>query len=228
MRFGFIAAMQPEAAVFEAASGQLANGAEYVVLLSGPGQKNAARAANTLLRSGCDALVSWGMAGGVAPALGTGDVVVSAGAMAGTGERLEFAPDAAADFRARLADRLAPLDGIAMSASAAALTVGDKARLYSQFGADTVDLESAAIAYVARSARAGFACVRVVVDDARFDVPAAALAGLADDGSVAVGKTVLALVEHPEQLLRMLRLARHFRRALASLETAARLLTTPA
>jgi hypothetical protein len=94
--------------------------------------------------------------------------------------------------------------------------------LHQRYGACAVEMEALAVAQVARSARLPFLCVRAVVDPAGFDVPAAALAGMGEDGRLRPWRTLTALLGTPQQVPAMLGLAVHYRRALGALRDTVR------
>jgi 6-phosphogluconate dehydrogenase len=85
-----------------------------------------------------------------------------------------------------------------------------------------VDMESAAVARTAQASGVGFAAVRAISDEVDFDVPAAALAGLNDDGSISAAAVLTALCKQPREFRALLELARRFQRAEKSLRQAAR------
>lgn len=159
------------------------------------------------------AIVSFGIAGGLAGDLGPGSIVVADQVMAGTEN---FATDAA--WRQALA-RLIPdarIGAIAGSDTAVA-SVAAKAALHAQTRAQAVDMESHIAARVAAAHGLPFACLRVVADDATRALPPAALAGLAPGGSINVIAVLLALAGAPGQLPRLIRVSFDTRTAMSTL-----------
>ncbi|MEQ8663264.1 MAG: purine phosphorylase [Gammaproteobacteria bacterium] len=221
MRFGIVAALDSEARVFGEPQGRLLDEHEYRLVVSGPGRANAARATNELIHGGCEVLLSWGLAGGLDPAFAPGQVIV--GTRLHSSGTLVFEPDGA--LVTALCARLDPARfqrAVMMSVEIPVSSRQEKASLYQRFGAATVDMESLAVAQVARSARRPFLSVRAVVDPAGFQVPEAALAGMHDDGTLRPWRTLAALLEAPGEIPAMLRLAAYYRRALAGLRATAR------
>ena len=157
---------------------RLLRGLPYLVRCEGPGAANARRAAQALIAEGCDALVSFGVAGGLDPKLRPGDIV-----------------------RDRIHDATAPVASPA-----------EKARLFRDTGAVAVDMESEAIAKVARAAKARFAAVRAIVDPAERGLPRAIRAD---------GVDWLALAARPDDWLKLIALARDWRRAKRALRDVA-------
>ena len=226
MRFGIIAAIEPEARVFQRPTGRLLGIDEYIVAVAGPGRENAARMANQMVNDGCEVLISWGVAGALSGDYRAGDLILSAQAMTGTGEMLSFDEQLRARFAAALGENPMPRPGTVVTVATAAATARDKALLRKRFGADAVDMESTAIAYVARSAAKGYLCIRAIVDNADFNIPSAAFKGLDGNGKLRPLRTVAEALENPTQIPQLIRLARDFRRSVKTLQRAARRLVS--
>ncbi|MGI8839333.1 MAG: hypothetical protein ACR2F8_00875 [Caulobacteraceae bacterium] len=157
-------------------------------------------------------IVSFGLAGGLDPALKAGDLVVGT-AVNGV------AADAAWTARLTAALPGARLGAFA-SGEAMIATPEAKAALFDQTGAVAADMESHLIA------RAGipFAILRAVSDPAGRALPRAALVGLKANGEVDIGAVLKALAADPRQLAALLRTAREAGAAFRSLRDARHLL----
>lgn len=170
-------------------------------------------------------LVSFGVCGGLDPALRVGDLLI-AGEVVADGRRI--AADAA--WTAALATALpeAQIGNIAAGdvivGSAAA-----KAELRRASGAAGVDMESHQVARAARAAGLPFAVVRAVSDTADRALPQSARAGFktrpGSDGQPDVGAVILALARRPWELPALIQTALDAAKAMRSLERAARMLT---
>lgn len=165
------------------------------------------------LTQGARGVISIGIAGGLNPALRTGDVVI-ASAVATAGQRIETDPA----WRRRLT-MLLPRAGTAMIATAEdiALTPGAKATLFRTTGADAIDLESGIAAELARAHGLPFAVLRVISDETAIGLPAAAAVVLDAAGEVDIAALCLSLVMHPAQLPALMRAASDSRAALREL-----------
>ena len=104
-----------------------------------------------------------------------------------------------------------------LGASTVAATVAEKARLYSETGAAAIDLESAAVARVARMHRATFAVLRAICDTSARALPPAALAALDTRGAIAIGRVLASIVARPAQIPALLALASDAMTALCAL-----------
>jgi adenosylhomocysteine nucleosidase len=133
---------------------------------SGPGPERAAQAARAALASGAQALVSWGLAGGLDPALAPGAVVVPSAVLV-DGACFACAADWAAAVRAAArgdAQATVAAGGTLLAVAAPLATPAAKTHAGAATGAVAADMESGAIAAAAANAGVPFVAVRVVVD----------------------------------------------------------------
>ncbi len=165
----------------------------------------AAEAALRLERDGATALVSFGLAGGLDPALRPGMVVVPDTVLAG-GRR--FAADA------RLAARFGGLTGHCLVAGDAIVAdAAAKRALFAATGAQAIDLESGSVARVADEHGLPFAVVRAICDPAERDLPPAALVALDHGGAIGLLAVLRSVARRPGQIPGLLALARDAARA---------------
>ncbi len=105
------------------------------------------------------------------------------------------------------------MSGDLAAADAPITEVDEKRRLFAATGAAAVDMESAAVAEVARAAGVPFLALRAVADPACRAIPPAALAGLRSDGTIDATAVVRAVASHPQEVVRLVRLAGDYHRA---------------
>jgi hopanoid-associated phosphorylase len=167
---------------------------------------------NAALRQGASGVISFGTAGGLAPDLKVGDVVV-ASAIVKDQARLFTDPVWSEillrKLRARHAEIACVDDPVAHAA--------DKRTLRGRTGASAVDMESFIAAAVALEQAVPFVACRVIIDPAERTLPAAALAGFRRDGTLDVAAVLFALLRHPGELPDLIRLGREARAARAAL-----------
>ena len=188
---GFVTGLQAEARVARRLGLALAGGGT---------PDGARRAAAALVDAGATALVSFGLAGGLDPALRAGAVVVPL-SVVGAGTR--FATDP------KLCRWLgSPPSGTLAAETAAVATVAAKARLRALTGADAVDLESGVVAEVASARGVPFAALRAICDPATRDLPPTALVALDASGAVAGWSVAKSLFARPGDIAGLLALAR--------------------
>ena len=88
------------------------------------------------------------------------------------------------------------------------ITATEKARLYRETGALTVDMESHVVAQAARRHGLKFAVLRVVSDTASANLPSAVLDGLKPDGDPNLAGVLKGLARRPRGLPGLIRLGR--------------------
>jgi adenosylhomocysteine nucleosidase len=169
------------------------------VQVGGGTSAGAADAARKLVDLGANALVSFGLAGGLDPSLRPGTVVVPDAVL--SEDRL-YATDS------RLADRFGGLTGHSLLAgTSVAADAATKFRLHRDTRAQAIDLESGSVAKFADTLGLPFVVVRAICDPAERDVPPAALLALDPRGGIALSRVLLSLLRQPGQIPAMLTLA---------------------
>jgi len=177
------------------------------------------RALSAAVARGCSGIVSFGTAGGLAPDLQPGALIV-ADAVAGPFGRIPTDAAWADRLAAALSEGpLAPrLQRGPMAAVAAPLmSADDKRALHRSTGALAVDMESHLAGAVAAARGVPFAVCRAIVDPAWRTLPSAATAGLRDDGSTALAPILRELMRQPSQIGALLQIALDARAARLSL-----------
>ena len=184
------------------------------VISAGGSARRAHEGALALADRGAGALLSFGIGGGLDPALAAGDLVVANAVIAPDGRR--FATDPA--WRERLG-RLQISLNVASIAGSERMLHGPhaKAALRAATGAALVDMESHAVAAAAAARGLPFMAVRAVADPAGRAVPWCARAGLSADGRTRPLMVLGRLCLHPWELPALIALARETARALQGL-----------
>jgi adenosylhomocysteine nucleosidase len=171
-----------------------------VICNQSSGLRAALRAA---IARGASGIISFGIAGGLAPELAAGDWVVASGVRSG---KDIIATDRA--WAQRLLDIL-PNAVHAHVVGADAVVPGpvEKFQLYDGTGAAAVDMESHIAAEIAAEHRIPFAACRVIIDPAHRVLPHAATLGLRRDGTPDVPAIVRSIYRKPGQLPDLARVA---------------------
>jgi adenosylhomocysteine nucleosidase len=165
----------------------------------------------------CRAVISFGIAGGLDPALRPGDVVVGTGIVSLAG-RFESDPALVESLAGSLSgsgSRLVRAD--LAGADAAVLSVTAKNDLYRASGAAAVDMESHVAAAFARRHGLPFAALRAVCDPAERALPAFAAAALTPEGEPDIRAVLGALLRGRARIGDLIRLARDSSAAFAAL-----------
>ena len=193
-----------------------------LLAVSGMGASAAARSATALVGAGATALASWGMAGGLDPALAAGTIFLPDEVISPDGATVATARD----WRERLASALATqhpvTQGRLLTSRTAIGSPAEKATLFRTTGAVAVDMESLAVAEVASAHQLPFIAVRVIVDSAADALPQAVTAAADNEGHLQIWRLIGALARTPADLAPLLRLARRYRAANRSLAAVAR------
>lgn len=148
-------------------------------------------------------VLSFGIAGGLAPNAAAGDVIVATALRSLTES---FPADPA--WRAALIRRTSAASAI-LAASETLLTSAEAKRtLHNATRAAAADMESGAAARFARARGIPFAALRAVADGPAEVLPRAAAVGIRPDGSPAPLRVLVSLARRPWELPSLIRLAR--------------------
>jgi adenosylhomocysteine nucleosidase len=176
-----------------------------VLVFSRNAERELALAVSDAARLGCRGIISFGVAGGLAGGLRTGDWVVASAVVE---SQVLHATDRAwsSALLGTLGDAVyAPIVGVDTPIAQPAI----KRELHRTTGALAVDMESHVVARLATAHGLAFACLRVVVDPAGRAIPSSALMGMgAGTDGHADGLAVLReLLARPSQLPRLVRIS---------------------
>jgi adenosylhomocysteine nucleosidase len=191
---------------------------EVEVLCAGASTSRAATLAERLASQGCEALLSFGIAGALAPDLGSGDLILAHGVRSPRGEDYPTDPAWRAGLAAALQEaELLFREGALLGSGAVLAASADKAKAFAETGCQAVDMESAAVAAVAADLGLPFLAVRAVADRAHEKLPGFVGKAIDPDGRPVIGEVMKALLRHPSEIGATLRLGRQSELALARL-----------
>ncbi len=210
------------------ALGRWADDSRIAIAVSGARPGRAEAETRRLVAGGCRVLLSWGVAGGLDPALAPGDLVIPGEVVAEDGARLPLSDAVIARLDRAIQTSEMPRSSRGMAKSGAilglermVLTVADKADLYQRTGAVAVDMESHRVALVAAEAGLPVLAVRAIGDPAGRALPALAALALGEDGRPRIGPVVAGLLRRPGDVAALLRVRRDTVAALATLTAVA-------
>ncbi len=174
-------------------------GLDVRVFIGGGTARGASLAAARALEAGASALVSFGLAGGLSPALAPGDIVIPANVLV-HGRPISTDAKVSACLGGITCDALLAGDAVVAS-------VAGKAERWAGTRAEAVDLESGAVATAAARAVVPYGVLRAVCDPADRALPPAAVAALDKSGGIGGLRLVGSVLLRPGQLGGLIRLA---------------------
>lgn len=166
-------------------------------------RRDLANVIESAVSQGYRGVISFGVAGGLAADLRTGDWVVASAVL---DAHVPHATDAAwsNSLVATIPGAIyAPILGVDAPVAEPAM----KRKLHKTTGACAVDMESHVMGRLAAAHGLAFAAVRVIIDPAERQIPSAALLGMRPDGGANVWAVLRDLVARPSQLLLLVRIA---------------------
>jgi len=191
---------------------RIASSLGFPVICGGDG-KNLEPALARAMAVGCSGLISFGVAGGLAPDLNPGACVIGSAVIDEGEER-------PTDLRwsQRLA-RLIPgsVRGPIVGVRAPIADADAKRLLHERTGAIAVDMESHVVARAAEHHGVPLAAIRVVIDPVGRTIPRSALAGSRPDGTVDPIAVMRSLARFPGDLIGLIRMSLDARAARATL-----------
>jgi adenosylhomocysteine nucleosidase len=204
-----------------AAEARIARAAGCATVVGGGDRERTAALVEDAVRQ-AHCLVSFGIAGGIAPFLRAGDVVVSTEVLSDD-ERWR-ADETFGSRVAALAVEIGGIEGPVLGTSRIMAGTDEKRRTWVATGALAVDLESDVVARIAGLAGIPFVVVRTIADTAYRALPPAALIPLAEDGTPDLARVLGSVLREPRQVGALFGLARETRAALDALVLPARAL----
>jgi len=155
------------------------------------------------IKRGVSGIISFGIAGGLAPGLVAGQWVAAAAIKTA---QQRFPTDWA--WTRCLLERLpGAVHANIVGIDAPVADPADKRLLHAQTGAAAVDTESHVAARIAATHLVPFVACRAIIDAADRRLPPAALVGLRPDGTANVGAVFGSVIEQPSQLPTLVRTA---------------------
>jgi adenosylhomocysteine nucleosidase len=170
------------------------------------GGRNAARLyalVRQLASQGGEAIISFGIAAGLAPQFSGGACLIGREVVYGNSSH---AADPA--WTANIKKLIGGADVVRITGVDRPLArSSEKQALRRASGASAADMESHVVARIAAELALPFAVLRVICDPAGRELPPAALAAMSANGGIDVGALMVSLVRTPSQLRGLLRLA---------------------
>lgn len=193
------------------------------VACAGADSGRARAEAQRLVAAGCEGLVSFGLAGGLDPALPSGALVIASAIVAPDGAVYPADQPWRRRLIASLGERWQIAEGSMAGAVAAVGGPGEKRAVFARTRAVAVDMESLAVAEVARAYERPLLIIRAIADPAARQVPVWLDGVIAPDGRTRLGAVLAGLAAHPGDVVALCRLGADARRGMAALRGVAAL-----
>jgi hopanoid-associated phosphorylase len=197
---------------------KIAAGPGVHVICSGDGRNLEAKLtaaiaeARTLVR-GCPGIISFGVAGGLAPHLLPGTCVVGSAVISGS-QRMPISQEWSRKLLRTIPDSVA---GALLGVPTPIAHPDEKRALYLKTGAIAVDMESHIVASVGLAHELPVAAIRVITDPAKRALPVSAVAAMRPNGTTNIGAMLRSVLRRPRDLPALFQTALDARAARATL-----------
>ncbi len=220
-RLGIVTGLAAEADCIARPAGEWEQAGRPFLYCAGANGERAREGARRLIEDGAQALVSFGMAGGLDPGLEPGALIFADTVQAPDGEPLATSRDWRQGLIALIGNEVPVSVGAVITTARPVASAAAKEALARDTGAIAVDMESHGVGAAAAEAGLPFIVGRAVADPARRALPLAALAGVGPDGGRRPLAVLLRLLVRPWDIADVVRLAGDSRAALSSLRRVA-------
>jgi adenosylhomocysteine nucleosidase len=193
-----------------------------VLAYSGAGANNARNASELLITQGATRLISWGCAAALSETLKSGDLVLADALIDAEGAQISIDPDWHGYAKNLLSTSLQVHTGSLAESNYIVAASQDKKHLHAQTGAVALDMETIAIAKVARQHQLPFLAIRAIADPVNMNLPEAVNHSLNNQGDIMLGKLLLFIALHPSELPGLIKLGLHFNNAKNTLKLVAK------
>lgn len=201
------------------------NDTNIKISCSGANPDRAELLTRNLVEQGCDALLSFGVAGALSPELSVGDIVVARGVIDEDGQRLESAET----WKTNVFDGLTTMNGAVKEgwiygSDTEIGTARMKSELFQRSRALCVDMETHRMAQVAAISSTPFLAIRAISDDSERALPSVALGVIGANGKPIITRIIKGLLSNPQQIPQLIALSKNLDTALAELRRVSRLI----
>jgi hopanoid-associated phosphorylase len=197
---------------------RIAAGPGVRVICSGDGRNLAAKLTAAIADArqrvqGCPGIISFGVAGGLAPKLRPGTCVVGSAVVSG-----ERHMPISAEWSQKLLQTIPEaIPGVLLGVPTPIAHPDEKRELYLKTGAIAVDMESHIVAAVGLAHELPVAAIRVITDPAKRALPASAVAAMRPNGTTNIGAMLRSVLRQPKELPALVQTALDARAARATL-----------
>lgn len=218
MRLGIITGLAFEAAILDRQYNKSDTATDRPdIRVVGADAARAGDAARQLIQAGVTALMSFGVAGALDPALSSGDLVIPARIIGPGGESITTDESWTARLTSLMELQCNVINADLAGSDGTVTTPAAKHEMFHATGAVAVDMESLAVARAAREAGLPFIAVRAIADPAQREIPAWAPGAISPDGRTRPMAVLSGIFSRSGQIGNLARLARESQAAKATL-----------
>ena len=218
-KIGFITGIKKEAIILQ----KITNSAESEIIWVGNKHGSAYTQANTLAKNGCEILISFGFAGALDPQLSGGDLVIPTSVTDAEGNAYTTDYKLHQKVSRHLSNNFKITVGKLFGSETIIWDADEKNRLFSQYNAKIVDMESLGVARAASENHCYFLIVRAVSDTANQSLPKESLKSINLNNNIKIINILIDLTKNIDELPSLLRLAQNSRKAHICLRNVAKL-----
>lgn len=186
-------------------------------------KENAYILANTLVKNGCNILISFGYAGALDPQLSAGDLVIPKSVIDAKNNIFRTDRELHKKISGHFSNKIKLSSGRLFGSETIIWDAEGKKSTLKRYNAKTVDMESLGVAQAAIENNCSFLIVRAISDTAEQNLPKHTLKSFNLHNSIKIGNILIDLVKNPNELASLLKLAQNSRKAHSCLQNVARL-----
>ena len=218
-KIGFITGLEKEAIILQ----KIVHYAKSEIIWVGNKQGSAYAQANTLVKNGCEILISFGIAGALDPQLSAGDLVIPKSVTDAKCNTFRTDYNLHQQISHHFSNKFKVSSGTLFGSETIIWDADEKKRLFDEYNTKIVDMESFGVARAANENNCSFLIVRSISDIANQSLPKESLKSIDLNNNIKLGNILIDLAKNPNELPSLLRLAQNSRKAHVCLQKVAKL-----
>ena len=218
-KIGFITGLEKEAIILQ----KIVHYANSEIIWVGNKQGSAYTQANTLVKNGCEILISFGFAGALDPELSAGDLVIPKSVTDAECNIFRTDYNLYQKTSRHFSNKFRISAGTLFGSETIIWDADEKRRLFNKYNTKIVDMESLGVARAASENNCSFLIVRSISDTANQKLPKESLKSIDLNNNIKIRNILIDLAKHPNELPSLLQLAKNSRKAHICLQKVAKL-----
>lgn len=196
-----------------------------LLILSGMGPARARTAAEQLIELGAQTLFSWGSAVALDERLAPGTLLIPRNVIDSKGRPYPVSRAWSQRLLHRLATHVTINRGAIVGCTQVLTNTTQKHEMFKRYRASAADMESVAIARVARQHHVTFLAVRAISDTARMTIPPRLTTAVNDAGQTSLLSVCTHVLPYPRDWIKVVKLGWGMHKALSALKQVAKWIT---